>query len=199
MISNKTTTKALLIAGLVILLSFISLTGATLALFTSNKGDGTIGIVTTAGDIKVDIVDTSENENSLVGKVLQFHTSSNRKDILFEPGATYYAQGFKIKNTGDIPVSFRLFVSEDEKIDMEEFNKAFEVWISTDPTNPDTAEKLTEFVGKLNVGQSTEQTYYLFVKMKEDAGNEFMGKSYSGIGVTVYAVQGNAVLDDYSK
>ena len=180
--------------ALVILLCLVCLTGATLALFTSDPNDGTIGIITTAGDVKVDIVDAS-SEATLVGKVLQFQTSQDRKEILFEPGAVFYTQGFKVKNVGDIPVNFHLYVSEDEDIDMEEFNEAFEVWISTSPTNPANAKKLTDFTGRLEVGKSSESTYYLFIKMKESVGNEFQGKTYTGIGVTVYAVQGNARID----
>ena len=182
--------QAFIMTALVILLCLVSLTGATLALFTSDQSDGTIGIIATAGDVKVDIIDASSKE-TLVGKVLQFQTSANQKEILFEPGATFCTQGFKVKNTGEIPVNFRVSVSEDPKINMEEFNKAFEVWISTDRTNPASAQNLTDFVGRLEVGESSESTYYLFVKMKESVGNEFQGKSYAGIGVTVYAVQGN--------
>ena len=182
--------QAFIMTALVILLCLVSLTGATLALFTSDQSDGTIGIIATAGDVKVDIIDASSKE-TLVGKVLQFQTSANQKEILFEPGATFCTQGFKVKNTGEIPVNFRVSVSEDPNINMEEFNKAFEVWISTDRTNPASAQNLTDFVGRLEVGESSESTYYLFVKMKESVGNEFQGKSYAGIGVTVYAVQGN--------
>ena len=190
MLRYKSNKQAFIMTALVILLCLVSLTGATLALFTSDRGDGTIGIITTAGDVRVDIVDTF-SEESLVGKVLQFQTSADRKEILFEPGAVFFTQGFKVKNVGDIPVNFRLSVSEDPSINMEEFERAFEVWISTDPTKPENAEKLTDFTGRLEVGESSESTYYLFIKMKESVGNEFQGKSYAGIGVTVYAVQGN--------
>lgn len=191
--SNK---QAFIIAVLVILLCLVSLTGATLALFTNNTSNGTIGVITTAGDVKVDIVSATDPSTSLVGQVLQFQTSADQKEILFEPGATFYTQGFKIKNTGDIPVNFRLSVSEDEDIDMEEFKKAFEVWISTDPKNPAAATKLTEYICRLEAGDSSTDTYYLFIKMKEAVGNEFQGKTYSGIGVTVYAVQGNVNVEE---
>ena len=194
MFRYKSNKQAFIIAALVILLCLVCLAGATLALFTSDPNDGTIGIITTAGDVKVDIVDAS-SEATLVGKVLQFQTSQDRKEILFEPGAVFYTQGFKVKNVGDIPVNFHLYVSEDEGIDMEEFNEAFEVWISTSPTKPANAKKLTDFTGRLEVGESSESIYYLFIKMKESVGNEFQGKTYTGIGVTVYAVQGNASID----
>lgn len=190
MFRYKTNKQALIIAALVILLCLTCLTGATLALFTSNQNDGTIDVITTAGNLGVDIVDPISNE-SLVGKVLKFQPKSSESVILFEPGATYYTQGFQIKNTGDIPINFRLFVSRDDSIDATAFHEAFEVWISTSPTKPENATLLSEFLGRLEVGASSTDTYYLFIKMKETAENDFQEQEYDGIGITVYAVQGN--------
>ena len=196
MFRYKSHKQAFIMTALVILLCLVCLTGATLALFTSDPNDGTIGIITTSGDVEIDIVDTSGV--TLQNKALLFMTTSgaaDSNDILFEPGATFYTQGFKIKNTGDIPVNFSLSVSKDDKIDMEEFDKAFELWIVKEGDDFRGAEKITEFkVNGLAAGESSE-TYYLFIKMKESVGNEFQGKTYTGIGVTVYAVQGNAQLN----
>ena len=196
MFRYKSNKQAFIIAALVILLCLACLTGATLALFTSDPNDGTIGIVTTSGDVEIDIVDTSGV--TLQNRALAFMTTSgatDSDDVLFEPGATFYTQGFKIKNTGDIPVNFSLSVSKDDKIDMEEFAKAFELWIVKEGDDFSNAEKLTEFkVNGLAAGESS-CTYYLFIRMKGSVGNEFQGKTYSGIGVTVYAVQGNAELN----
>ena len=204
MFRYKTYKKSILMTALAILLCLVSLTGATLALFTSDPDDGTIGVVATAGDIEVDIVDI-DDKNSLKGQSLLFMTTSgmqNSNKILFEPGATFHTQGFKVKNVGNIPVKFTLTVSKDDKIDMKEFNEAFDVWIveeNTDGTkNFDDAKKIMEFSGSLTVENKNDEneghlskTYYLYIKMKETVGNEFQGKSYSGIGVTVYAVQAN--------
>ena len=200
----KTNKQTLFIAALVILLCLVCLTGATLALFTSNEKDGTIGVVATAGNIGIDIVDTSPEEHSLVGQTLQFQTTSDQTQVLFEPGAVFRTQGFKIKNTGDIHVNFILTVSEDESVDMEKFHEAFEVWISTDPTSRSAAKLLTEFEGSaipgdqgyLPAGESAASTYYLFVKMKETAGNDFQNYEYEGIGITVHAVQGNVSVNE---
>ena len=196
MFRYRTSKQAFIIAALVILLCLVCLTGATLALFTSNLNDGTIGIITTSGDVEIDIVDAAGA--SLQDKALSFMTTSgsaDSNDVLFEPGATFCTQEFKIKNTGDIPVNFSLSVSKDEKIDMEEFDKAFELWIMKKGDDPSSAEKLTEFkVNGLPAGECSE-TYYLVIKMRETVGNEFQGKTYTGIGVTVYAVQGNAQLN----
>ena len=98
-------------------------------------------------------------------------------------------------NKGDIPVNFSLSVSKDDKINMEEFDEAFEIWIiRASEENFKNAERITNFKGRLEVGESSEK-YCLVIKMKESVGNEFQGKTYTGIGVTVYAVQGNAKLD----
>ena len=193
MFRYKSHKQAFIMTALVILLCLVCLTGATLALFTSNLNDGTIGIVTTSGDVEIDIVDTEGA--TLQNKALGFITSSADKEPLFEPGATFYTQEFQVMNRGDIPVNFSLSVSKDDKIDMEEFDKAFEVWIvRASDGDFKNAERITSFKGRLEVGESSEK-YRLVIKMKESVGNEFQGKTYTGIGVTVYAVQGNAQLN----
>ena len=197
MFRYKSHKQAFIMTALVILLCLVCLTGATLALFTSDPNDGTIGIITTSGDVEIDIVDTAGA--TLQNRALDFITASGTPtdsgNVLFEPGATFYTQGFKIKNTGNIPVNFSLSVSKDDKIDMEEFDKAFELWIVKEGDDFQAAEKITNFkVNGLAAGKSSD-TYYLFIRMNESVGNEFQGKTYTGIGVTVYAVQGNAQLN----
>lgn len=190
MFRYKSKKQALFIAALVILLCLVCLSGATLALFTSNRQDGTIGIVTTSGNIDVDIVD--EAGQSLKDQTLDFVRDGKPVNALFEPGATFRTEGFQVKNTGNISIRFRLHISNDEQMDMEAFNRAFEVWIGPDPNDPSKSVPMTEFSQVILPGDTDQQSYYLFVHMKESAGNEFQGAIYSGIGVTVYAVQGNA-------
>lgn len=193
MFRYKSHKQAFIMTALVILLCLVCLTGATLALFTNDLNDGTIGIITTSGDVEIDIVDTSGA--TLQNKALDFITSSADKEPLFEPGATFYTQEFQVTNKGDIPVNFSLSVSKDDKINMEEFDEAFEIWIvRASEEDFKNAERITNFKGRLEVGESSEK-YCLVIKMKESVGNEFQGKTYTGIGVTVYAVQGNAKLD----
>ena len=193
MFRYKSHKQAFIMTALVILLCLVCLTGATLALFTNDLNDGTIGIITTSGNVEIDIVDTSGA--TLQNKALDFITSSADKEPLFEPGATFYTQEFQVTNKGDIPVNFSLSVSKDDKINMEEFDEAFEIWIvRASEEDFKNAERITNFKGRLEVGDSSEK-YCLVIKMKESVGNEFQGKTYTGIGVTVYAVQGNAKLD----
>ena len=181
--------RALIISVVAILLCMVAITGSTLALFTSN--DGKIGINATSGKLKVNIIDASENPESLVGDVLNLVTTSTNPKGLFEPGAALPTEGFRIRNDGNIPVHFILYISEDEKYD-ESFADAFEVWLTNDPSSRSGMVKLNEFEGRLQPDQISDP-YYLVFKMKTSAGNEFQNTPFSGVGVTVLAVQGNAV------
>ena len=87
--------RQLNITAMILLLCVANLTGSTYALFTSSTREGAIGVTTTSGDVEVRIVDL--DNNSLVGKTLQFVTTSDTP-ILFEPGTTFYTQGFKISD-----------------------------------------------------------------------------------------------------
>ena len=194
MFRYKPTKNTFIIAAMVILLCLISIIGATLALFTSNENDGKIGINATAGNLKVDIVDASlDNPESLVGEVLDFITTSDKGEILFEPGATYYTEGFRVKNDGNIPINYILYISEDETVS-EDFVYALEIWITKDPSSRTSTVKLQEFDGEIEIGQSSE-VYYLVFRMKETAGNEFQNRTFTGVGITVCAVQGNVDVD----
>ena len=180
---------AILIALLVLLIRIACLTIVINLLVGSDSG-GTIGVVTTTGELAVDIVDATDEKVSLVGKALLFNPTEAGHEILFEPGVTLCSQGFKVNNSGSVPVDYRISVSIDDKIDMEKFNEAFDVWISTDTARSEMCS-LDDFRGRLEVGKNSDDTYYLFVCMKTSAGNEFQGKSYTGIGITIYAVQAN--------
>lgn len=191
---TKMQLKTLVLPILAIILAVISATGSTLALFTSSEEDGTIGVNVTSGRVNVDIVNTKGD--SLVGNVLHLVPKDGRdeEDVYFEPGATFYTEGFRVSNIGTSPVNFRIYVSEDKQLDMTEFEKAFDLRITTDPSSRTVEKPLTDFTGNLAVGQESA-TYYLVIRMKENAGNEFQDQAYSGIGVTVYAIQGNVELE----
>ncbi len=182
--------KRIITLAIVTIMLYLScMVGATWALFTSPAKDGTIGINVTSGLLDVDL--TNEHGVSLLGQTLRFSTpNGNKEEVLFEPGATFYTQGFHVLNNGDIPMNYRLFVSEDAELDMVAFYDAFEVWITNDPTDNAPAEPITEFNGSLNPHTASE-LFYLFIRMKTTADDEYQGDVYSGIGVTVYAVQGN--------
>ena len=188
------TKYTIILAAVAILLCLVSLTGATFALFTSSNEDGKIGINATSGSIKLDIVDADDPTDSLVGEALNFETKDGAQDILFEPGMTVHTQGFRIKNDGNIPINFIVYISDDAEVS-QNFIEAFDVWLTNDPTSRTGMVKLQEFDGRLEVKQSSD-VYYLVFHMKEDVGNEFQDQEFTGVGITVCAVQGNVDIGD---
>lgn len=185
-------TKAIIALSIIVIILLLAFVALVYFVFTF-QNDGKIGVITTTGECKVDVIDT--RGNSLIGDALDFVINEKEKEIYFEPGSTYYTEAFAIKNIGTMPVNFRANISKDESTDADSFDKAFEIWITKDPSSLENAERLTEFTGRLEV-DATSETYYLVVRMKETAGNEFQNKTYTGIGITVYAVQGNADIGE---
>ena len=177
---------------LVLVLCLSSVIGVSYALFTNDLRDGTIGINATSGKVDVDLV--NEAGVSLVGSVL--HLSPNGKaleEFRFEPGAVVYTEGFRVVNLGTVTTNIRMYISRDENIDAVKFAQAFEIYITKDPSGSEQSEELTSFEGSLAVDGSTD-LYYLVIRMKDTADNTFQNACYSGIGITVYAVQGNVPI-----
>lgn len=182
---------------LVMTLCFSSIVGSTYALFTSDPERGKIGVNTTSGTVKADIVDTSNEENSLVGKTLQFVFTSQSDTYYFEPGATIYTQGFRVKNMGNVTMNFRLYVSNDPSLEMSDFSDAFDVFVVTSLGDIGNVEKeIASFVGRLEAQHTSDEEFHLVIRMKESASNYFQGRHFDRIGITVYAIQGNVDIKE---
>jgi hypothetical protein len=168
------------------------LVGVTLAIFTNDIDDGTIGINTTAGSIQIDILD--EADVSLIGEVLYFDKEEGGiKKIFWEPGATYVTEGFKVSNNGTIPVNYQIFINYTEED--SDLVKVLKFWVTEDPTSLESAVEITSYKGSLDANDQTGP-YYLVVQMSADAGNTYQGLELNGVGITVHAVQGNVNVGD---
>ena len=184
--------KTLMLSVSVFAFCITLLIGVTLAIFTNNVDDGTIGINTTAGSIKIDILD--EEDESLVGEVLYFEMErGGTQKILWEPGATHVTEGFKIHNYGTIPVNYQIYINYTEE-DSELVN-VLKFWITDNSTDLSSAVEITSYKGSLDLDKSTD-TYYLVVQMDPNAGNAYQGLELNGVGITVCAVQGNVNVGD---
>lgn len=193
---EKSVYRKIIVPVIVILLCLTSMIGVTWALFTNGE-DGKIGVNVTSGNINIDII--NEDGKSLLNDVLNFVPKDGREVIYFEPGATFYTEPFQVQNKeNSISINYRICVSDDESEDMAAFEEGFELWITKDPTDLSDASRMMSFSGELGVGDTSEM-YYLVIRMKETAGNEFQGKEYSGIGITVIAVQGNVDIDQVNE
>ena len=97
-----------------------------------------------------------------------------------------------------MPVKYTLSVSKTKDISLAEFKKAFDIWVVegiNGEVDLNDARRLENFEGRIGVdGESV--VYFLFIRMKEGAGNTFQGQEYSGIGITVCAVQNNGSFEE---
>ena len=199
--NKKATKRALLTSVMVLVMCVVMLVGTTFAWFTDTASTAVNKIV--AGNLDVDIVD--ENGNSLDGESLSFvkagAATDAEADILWEPGATFFTQGFKIVNKGNLALKYKVVVSGttgDAKL-----LKAIDFAFVTDNTTPDADPVPFANEGKLlkqnDSAPANNGVYYLRGHMKEEAGNEYKNLTLDGISITVYATQYTHEFDSFDN
>lgn len=190
MTSSKSTKRALISSTLAILMCVAMLIGTTFAWFTDTASTAVNKIQ--AGTLNVDIVD--KNGDSLDGKSLSFKDVNNNTDILWEPGATFNLDSFKIVNKGNLAFKYKVIISGVngnakllEAIDFfVKIGNAEKValadWEGILLPEGKTATTDNEVVGATDL-------ITISGTMKKEAGNEYQGLSIDGIGITVLATQ----------
>ena len=185
--NQKATRRALLTSVMALVMCVVMLVGTTFAWFTDTASTAVNKIQ--AGNLDVDIV--GEDGKTLDGKTLNFKDANNNTDILWEPGATFFTQGFKIVNKGNLALKYKVVVSGttgDAKL-----LKAIDFAFVTDNTTPDANPESFANEGKLlkqnDSAPANNGVYYLRGHMKEEAGNEYKDLTLDGISITVYATQ----------
>ena len=194
--NQKATKRALLTSVMALVMCVVMLVGTTFAWFTDTASTAVNKIQ--AGNLDVDIVD--ENGDSLDGGTLSFVNKENQSNILWEPGATFFTQGFKIVNKGNLALKYKVVVSGttgDAKL-----LKAIEFNVVTEKTK-EAAEALAKEGDLLSNGASAPAAegvyYYLRGHMKEEAGNEYKNLTLDGISITVYATQFTHEFDSFNN
>ena len=190
MTSSKSTKRALLTSVLALLMCVTMLVGATFAWFTDTASTAVNKIQ--AGTLNVDIVDN--NGKSLDGESLSFKDVNNNTDILWEPGATFNLDSFKIVNKGNLAFKYKVIISGVngnakllEAIDFfvkigDAEKVALADWDGILLPEGKTATTGNEVVGATDL-------ITISGTMKKEAGNEYQGLSIDGIGITVVATQ----------
>ena len=196
---KKNTTKRSLLASVLALVMCVTmLVGTTFAWFTDSASTSVNRIQ--AGTLNVDIVD--ESGDSLDGKSLSFRNVTGETNIFWEPGATFFTQGFKIVNEGDLALKYKVVVSGltgDAKL-----LEAIDFAVVTDNTKKDAdAVSFAEEGQLLTKGASAPADnavyYYLRGHMKEDANNDYQGLTLEGVSITVYATQYTYENDSFNN
>ena len=202
--NQKATKRALLTSVMALVMCVVMLVGTTFAWFTDTASTGVNKIV--AGNLDVDIVDG--NGDSLDGKTLNFVNKENQSNILWEPGATFHTEGFRIKNGGNLALKWKMVVNKDSASTgvVEGLNgKAgmnlldvidFSVVSSKNENAP--AVKIDEFVGHTAAETIDSVTYYIKGTMKTSAGNDYQNLTLDGITITVYATQDTVENDSFN-
>ena len=196
--TKKATKRALLTSVMALVMCVVMLVGTTFAWFTDTASTGVNKIQ--AGNLKVDIVD--ESGNSLDGKTLNFKDFNGKTDILWEPGATFFTQGFKIANKGNLALKYKVVVSgitgDTGLLKVMKFDVVSAMTKIGSEVNFDTTpgQLLPSAAGTPSV---SDTTYYLRGHMNENAGNEYKNMTLTGISVTVYATQLKSEFDSFNN
>ena len=188
--TNRVSTKRALALSLLSMLLCVSmLIGSTYAWFTDTATTAVNKIQAGTLDVALEMsTDNGVTWKNAEGKTLNFMTTDNRKEILWEPGCTYALPLLRVVNKGNLSLKYEIVITG---IDGDaELNKAIEWTLPAEKT------------GNLVAG-ATSATIAISGHMKETAGNEYQGKSIDGIAITVYATQYTGESDsngnDYDK
>ena len=194
--NQKATKRALLTSVMALVMCVVMLVGTTFAWFTDTASTAVNKIQ--AGNLDVDIVD--ENGVSLDGGTLSFVNKENQSNILWEPGATFFTQGFKIVNKGNLALKYKVVVSGttgDAKL-----LKAIKLDVVEAKTKEATPVSFANEGNLLKQNDSAPENngvYYLRGHMDEDAGNEYKNLTLDGISITVYATQYTYEKDSFDE
>lgn len=187
--TNKTSKRALLTSVLSIALCLSMLIGTTFAWFTDTASTAVNKIQ--AGTLDVDIVDATDN--TLNGKTLYFRDKDQNTNILWEPGATFNLDTFRIVNKGNLALKYKVVISgidgSAELLNVINFTvkKGDAAPVELAGWEGVLLPKGAEATG----GADVETTGLIAIsgKMDEQAGNQYQGLSIDGLGITVYATQ----------
>ena len=214
--SKKATKRALLSSALSLVLCFSMLLGTTFAWFTDEASTGVNTIQ--SGTLDIELLD-AEGKNSIEGESLKFVKMQEDGEtdpadgVLWEPGATYYTQGFQIHNNGNLYLKFQMVVNGVTNGNAK-LLEAIDFYVTSDVNDESTWTKLSDFtakefklapdyfysneVGALE-GAEEGSTLYLVGHMKEEANNDYQGLTIEGVGITVYATQVEAEYDSFDN
>lgn len=182
-------TKKALIASLLSLVLCVSmLVGSTFAWFTDTASTGVNRI--TSGNLHVEIQDESGNKLTK----LEWKASDGRAQdqILWEPGCTYTLTPFKIVNTGNLALKYKLVMTgldgDSELLNVIRFT--YKIGTEDFALNEE---------GHLAANGGATGLITVSATMASDAGNEYMGKTLDNVKFTVYATQDTVENDSFGN
>ena len=188
---KKNTTKRSLLASVLALVMCVTmLVGTTFAWFTDSASTSVNRIE--AGSLQVEI----QGKDGKPVEELKWLDKdgkpiADQESIFWEPNCTYNLTPFKIVNTGNLALKYKVVVTglngDSELLDVISFSYK----IGDKTLNLDEEGHLAA-MGK--EGNSTE-FITISAHMDAEAGNKYMGKTLEGVKFTVYAAQDTVESD----
>ena len=193
--TKKATKRALLTSVMALVMCVVMLVGTTFAWFTDTASTGVNKI--TSGNLHVEIQDKEGTEiDTLKWVDKNGNDIANQDDILWEPGCTYLLTPFKIANTGNLALKYKIVITgldgDSPLLDVIKFTYKT---ASGEEFDMSAEGHLT---AKGTAGASTDMIT-VSAHMDEAAGNDYMGKTLTGIKFTVYATQDTVENDSYGN
>ncbi len=174
MTKHVSTKRALVLSLLSMLLCVSMLIGSTYAWFTDTATTAVNKIQAGTLDVGLEMsTDGGTTWENAEGKTLNFMTSDNRAEILWEPGCTYALPLLRVVNKGNLSLKYEIAITGING--NAKLNEAIDWTITGAEAGYLLANGTQEIV--------------ISGHMKEDAGNEYQGLSIDGIAITVYATQ----------
>ena len=190
--SHKQTKRALLTSIMALVMCVVMLVGTTFAWFTDTASTSVNTIK--AGNLHVEI---QNKENQKIGTLEWVKADGmiieKQEDILWEPGCTYLLTPFKIVNTGNLALKYKIVVSgldgDSLLLDVIKFTY----------TTESGAEFDMNAEGHLAANGGATEMITVSAHMDEAAGNKYQDKELTNVRFTVYATQDTVESDSYDN
>ena len=188
----KSKKSALLLSFTSLLLCFAMLAGSTFAWFTDTATTGVNKIV--AGNLHVEI-QNKENQKIETLKWVKENGDviANQEKILWEPGCTYLLTPFKIVNTGNLALKYKIVITgldgDSPLLNVIKFTYKTASGEEFDVSAEDHLAANGGSTGMITVS----------AHMDEAADNRYQDKELTNIRFTVYATQDTVENDSYDN
>ena len=192
--TKKATKRALLTSVMALVMCVVMLVGTTFAWFTDTASTGVNKI--TSGNLHVEIQNgAGQKIENLEWVKENGDVIANQEGILWEPGCTYLLTPFKIVNTGNLALKYKIVITgldgDSPLLDVIKFTYKI-----------NGVESLLDEEGHLTAkgtpGASTEMIT-VSAHMDELANNDYMDKTLEGVKFTVYATQDTVENDSFNN
>ena len=188
----KSKKSALLLSFTSLLLCFAMLAGSTFAWFTDTASTGVNKI--TSGNLHVEI----QNKDNQKIETLEWvkengDVIANQEKILWEPGCTYLLTPFKIVNTGNLALKYKIVITGLDG-DSPLLNVIKFTYKTASGEEFDVSAE-----GHLAANGGSTGMITVSAHMDEAADNRYQDKELTNIRFTVYATQDTVENDSYDN